>query len=250
MDAAPYPSPCLDIVAWRAISLHALVIRAEFEYAHMLTPDPEAPELLALPARLKALADWVREQGLKRHFSEREQALFSRPLGAWSEPDVLAVSWRKESLGVLLWALSSLDELPPYDEEFPDQSHLDCIGWLQPAAEFLQAAVLRPLVELEGARHAAELWHWRARASRLQRAQPRLAKRYSLPQIIREAALRAHAEGYLPTPIAGDFPALSKAYARLREQDLALVQAISRERLFALSWLCGYVSDSEETGQA
>ena len=111
-----------------------LVIRAEFKDAHMLTPDPEAPELLALPARLKALADWVREQGLKRHFSEREQALFSRPLGAWSEPDVLAWGELAQRVPrVLLWALSSLDELPPYDEEFPDQSHLDCIGWLQPA---------------------------------------------------------------------------------------------------------------------
>ena len=78
-----------------------------------------------------------------------------------------------------------LPELPPYDEEFPDQTHLDCIGWLQPTAEFLEVSELRPPEEIERARQAAELWDWRARAASLHRAQPRLAKRYNLPQIIR-----------------------------------------------------------------
>ncbi len=219
------------------------MIRAEFEYALQLTPDPEAPELAALPSQVEALGTWAEEQDLRKHLSAPEQAQFARPLGSWPEHDVVAVSWRKESLGVLLWALSCLAELPPYDEEFPDQTHLECIGWLQPTAEFLEGCELRPAEEIERARRAAQLWDWRARAARLHRAQPRLAKRYNLPQIIREAAARVHAEGGLPAPIAGDFPALGRAYGRLREPDLALIQSISRERLLALNWLSGALPD-------
>ena len=242
--------PSQDTVAWRAVGLHALVIRAEFEYAFQITPDPEAPELAGLALRVRALGAWMGKQDVHRHLTLRERALVARPLGGWPEAEVVDISWRKESLGVLLWALSCLVEMPPYDREFPDQVHLEGIGWLLPVREFLERAALRPLEELLHAHEVAELWLWRARATRMQQAQPRLAKRYNLLQIIREAAAKGHESGDIPPPIAGDFPALGRSYARLKDQDRAVARSIAEERHFALHWLCGEAEDWEQPESA
>jgi len=242
------PPPSKEAVAWRAVCLHAVVIRAEFEYAFQLSPDPEAPEVAGLAPRVRALAEWMTQQGIRGHLSPLERDyFFAVPLGEWEQQAVLDASWRKESLGVLLWALSCVEEVPPYDHEFPEQVHLEHIGWLRPAVDFFTHIALRPQEEIARARDVAELWHWRATTTRLQREQARLAKRYNLPQIIREAATKAHANGDIPAPIAGDFPALGKSYAKLKDQDFRVVLSIAMERHLALNWLCGHGKGWEET---
>ena len=72
-------------------------------------------------------------------------------------PAVVEAVWQAEGLGVLLWALG-LVELAPYDRPFDPE-------WLlaTPTAH----GTMRAKAEIEHAREAARLWHWRARTDAL-----------------------------------------------------------------------------------
>ena len=61
--------------------------------------------------------------------------------------------------------------------------------------------------------------------------------------LTRQSAARAHAEGSLPAPIDGDFPAYGKAYRELADDEYAEATAIATERLRAFNWLAGSSSD-------
>jgi len=241
-----FPPPTREQVGKRALCLHALVIRSRFEYLCRLFPDQAAPELQGLPSRVLALTDWMAKQGLSAHLSTAEQTVFAKPLGRWNQQEVLDGSWRKESLGILLWALSQIDDLPPYDQEFPDDIHLEHLGWLRPLSEFMSRVRSRPYQEISAAREISELWHWRSRTTQLQRERVKLPKAYDLKMIIRMAADRAYEQGAIPRPVGGDFPAFGKAYARLREQEYSLATSIAMERHLALNWLCGYSEDWDQ----
>ena len=56
-------------------------------------------------------------------------------------------------MGVLLWAISAIAELPAQDTRFEDPASL--VPLLAPTAEFRRLANLRPAEELEGARAGA-----------------------------------------------------------------------------------------------
>jgi hypothetical protein len=242
-----FPPPTREQVGKRALCLHALVIRSRFEYLFRLFPDQGAPELQGLPPRVQTLIDWMANQRLSPHLSAAEQAVFAKPLGKWEPQEVLDGSWRKESLGILLWALNQIDTLPPYDQEFPDDVHLEYLGWLRPISEFTSRVRLRPSQEIGAARDISGLWHWRSRTTQLQRERVKLPKAYDVKMIIRMAAEKAYEQAAIPRPVGGDFPAFGKAYARLREQEYSLATSIAVERHFALNWLCGYSEDWDQT---
>src|SRR5881409_175957 len=104
-------------------------------------------------ARVRTLAALVRHahgepqdlKGLRP--TENEAELLSRSAEAWSEREVIDATWRGEALGTLRWALTLVDELPPYDRPF---DHLAIARDLQ-----LENAELRPRDELEEEREAA-----------------------------------------------------------------------------------------------
>jgi hypothetical protein len=166
-------------------------------------------------------------------FSPRELVLLQHDPSAWDEQDAVDAVWRGEALGTLAWALSLLDELPPYDEPF---DHLAIARGLD-----LQAAQVRPAEELDDARETARLWHWRARTALLQRDPSiELPERWSsFDQLVAAAAMRGYEEGLLPAPLRGDFPAFGKIYRQLDDGQRALALSVAAERHYALEWLAG-----------
>lgn len=165
-------------------------------------------------------------------FSAQELALLSHAPAEWEHQDVVDAIWRGEALGTLGWALG-LVELPAFDMAF---DHVAVARGLD-----LDTAKLRSGDELEHAREAARLWHWRARTALLH-AQGELelpARWSSFDQLVATAAMRGYEEGLLPAPTRGDFPALGKIYRHLDEEQRALLLSIAAERHYALEWLTG-----------
>ncbi len=61
--------------------------------------------------------------------------------GSWPAEAIADAMWRKEALGVLLWALEHLAEIPPYGEEFQQQAVDEAImryGSVTPSRERLR----------------------------------------------------------------------------------------------------------------
>jgi hypothetical protein len=184
---------------------------------------------------------WLIREQLAGALSGGERALLAKPLGDWTRQDALEASRRNEALGVLLWALSAVDELPAYDATFERLPSF--VPLLAPTAGFRSAASLRPPEEIGRARDLAGLWHWRARTRQLQEADAPEAREVDLDAITRQTAASAHADGSLPQPIDGDFPVYGKAYRALDPDEYSAVTSSAVERHRALNWLCGYASD-------
>jgi Domain of unknown function (DUF4272) len=114
---------------------------------------------------LKESHRWLIREQLTAALSIRERALLAKAVTEWTERDALNASWRSEALGVLLWALSAFDEMPPYDERFDRLPAF--VPLLAPTADFRRSASLRSAEEIGGARDLAEVWHGRARTRQL-----------------------------------------------------------------------------------
>lgn len=114
---------------------------------------------------LKESHRWLIREQLTAALSIRERALLAKAVTEWTERDALNASWRSEALGVLLWALGSFDEMPPYDERF--ERLPASVPLLAPTADFRRTASLRPAEEIGHARDLAEVWHRRARQRQL-----------------------------------------------------------------------------------
>jgi hypothetical protein len=126
-------------------------------------------------------------------------------------------------------------DVPPYDEQV---NPVDQCAFVSGDAKALVAkARLRPRREIERARELAELWHWRSRTRQLGESKGV----ESADGIVRLAATAARKRGDF-RPIRDDFPAFGKAYRELTAEQWAEVGSITRERHFALNWLCGYAS--------
>ena len=187
---------------------------------------------------------WLIREGLANALSVEEKALIAKAAGDWNADERVAATWRNESLGVLLWALSSLAELPASDAPFERLPPF--VPLLAPTAGFRGAARLRTPEELEDARATAELWHWRARTRELEeRNHPQVAGR-DLDAIVRQAAALAFADRRIPPPIDGDFPAHGKAFRALDADEYAAVTSTVAERHYALNWLAGRSADWDD----
>jgi hypothetical protein len=188
----------------------------------------EAPSLMVRDLKTAGLWPEIEQ-------NERDLLLAERV----SERQRIGAGWLAESITCLLWALRMIQELPAYDQE-ADPSF---VGQLSSITELVQRAKLRPKKEIEKQRRIAELWHWRARTRYLQEQRPPDGESEGIPaieEIIEKIANRDARIGLLPTPIAGDFPALRKPYRDLSSQEFATLDSISQERHKAFNWLCGY----------
>jgi hypothetical protein len=166
-------------------------------------------------------------------FSPRERELVALPPAERDPQRVVDAIWRGEALGVLAWALGLRNELPAYDEPF---DHVALARGLE-----LAGARLREADELEDAREAARLWHWRARTALLhEQGALELPDRWrSYDQLVAAAAMRGFEQGLLPAPRRGDFSALGTTYRQLDAAQRSLLHSIAAERHYALVWLCG-----------
>jgi Domain of unknown function (DUF4272) len=184
---------------------------------------------------------WLIRENLAHALSGSERKLLAKPLADWTGDELIGANWRSESMGVLLWALSALDDMPPYDARFERLPSF--VPLLAPTIGFRKETDLRPAEEIARARAVAELWHWRARTRQLQERGETPAGGRDLDAIAREAATLAHADGSIPPPVEGDFPAYGKAFGALDPEEYSDVSAGAAERHYALNWLCGSAGD-------
>lgn len=211
-------------IALRALCLTA--VAAAGAYATVLLAEPEsAEEVIEATAEL---ADWLEEDGLATGLSDRERVLLGHPLEEWTEEQRVAAASRGEALGVLLWTLSIVAEVPPWDEPF-DAVELAPLG--DSLEELLERSQLRSRDEIERARDLADLWQWRATAAGRDL------------DVLGGTARAAFDAGDIPEPIDGDFPLFARPYRDLAPDEAALAASIAAERRHALAWLCGQSAD-------
>jgi hypothetical protein len=187
---------------------------------------------------LKQLGLWERLSPIEREFAATTAVTMS-------ETQHINASWRMESAGVLLWSLSLVDSLPPYDTE----ATLDLLKRhpTNPVSAFLDNAELRSYEVIERQREIAELWHWRSRTRQLEErgdvssvdeSAGQLVR--SFDDIVRVTATKAFDDGNLTQILEGDFVAFGQPYRLLNPKEWSAATSIASERHFALNWLCGY----------
>lgn len=226
----------------RALCLGIVVLRGRAEF------DLHEAEENQAEAEVQALNAWVAADKIVRHFSGEEMTLLEKPAGSWSEQEIVNASWRAESLGVILWALSVVDTVPLYDVQFDPERLIGLIAFPDGSEAFIHGAKLRPAEEVASARDLAELWHWRSRTTQIQDDPSiELPEGTTFPMIIEAAAQAAYQNREIPPPIDEDFPAFGKAYAALEDEEYSLATSIAMERHFAFNWLCGYSRDWDDT---
>lgn len=238
-------------VAYRALSLGALLKRCEFERAVqnldeiILFDDVRHKFIRKHRILSERLQQWLIDEGIAPHLSQNERYLLDLPLGKWSERVLTTVGWRCEALGMMLWALQRLDHRPDYDTPFALLDVLEPLDIFNPTIDFIWLATLRDDHALDRCRDQAELWNWRSRATELERMGVRPPEGVSFREIIRETAQRAYHDGHIRHPINGDFPAFNKPYVHLDDDEYNLLSAIAYERYFALNWVCELSSEWE-----
>ncbi|MCS6836918.1 MAG: DUF4272 domain-containing protein [Anaerolineae bacterium] len=222
-------------VAQRALCSGALLRRWQWEYAAHWVNETT---LAAHQCDHQALVHWLQIEGLGEALSYDERNLLRAPLGSWSLNDLARVLDSAERLAVLLWALSHLETLPPYDTPSNLSLLLMPLEILTPSIDFVWCARLRPQAELEALREEATLWQWRAQAEDLERMGLRTAEGQPMRAVIRQALAHAQAQGRLQRLYEGDVTAFGRPYARLSAPQHALARAISTQRAHAVAWVC------------
>ncbi|MGJ3241125.1 MAG: DUF4272 domain-containing protein [Anaerolineae bacterium] len=231
-------------VAYRALCIGAILKRLELEKAMKAVDEWAVFDEVRQHFINKQnhhhhqLEHWLLNEGLSAHLCETERFVLSRPLGSWSERTTLAVRWRTEALGMMLWALNRLDDIPAYDTPFDLDTMLVVLDIYHPTIDFIWLATLRPDFELARRRDQAEVWHWRSRARELKQMGVRPPEGVSFDEIIQLTAEQAYRNGHIERPINGDFPAMNTAYADLDTDEYAILSALTYERNSAISWIC------------
>ena len=257
LDTAEEPTPpTAPVVARRALVLRSLLDHTIAalprdllaRYASGWSADDRARHAPEAEALSRRRVHALRASGLWTHAEREEQTMLETPFTALQPPQLIAASWRAESLAVLLWALGRLEVLPPYDESVNSELLLSLTS--NDGDGFVLGATLRSKEEIERARTIAELWHWRSRTRQLAEEGRRFPGVPGFPvkswdDVVRYTAPQAVAHGFLPHAVNEDFPAFGRAYRDLTADEWAHVRSIAMERHFALNWLCGYAPGNQ-----
>ena len=193
----------------------------------------------------------LHELDLWNALTPREREYAQTTMCSMTQRQQVDAMWRVEAAQMLLWALSAIEEIPPFDTPADHEILKQHPGGS--VTEFIERAALRPRDEIEWARGIAELWHWRSRTRQLiERGDvPPVSEQLtdagigSFDDIVRMTARRAYNEHSLPACIDDDFPARGKAYRKLSDEEWSEVRSITAERHFALNWLCGHAPQND-----
>jgi hypothetical protein len=142
----------------RALILYAFVRRGYIE--HVLDDADADPMRVTQAERAREETDaWLAEHDLTRALTETESRLLKAESGLWPPEAIVDAVWRKEALGILLWALGLFESVPPYDTEF-EQPVLDAaIVDSGSVDRFRTVSRLRADDELVRALAEADTWH-------------------------------------------------------------------------------------------
>jgi hypothetical protein len=143
-------------VSDRALVLYALIRRASIEVVLEDGPDPRR---IAQAERARTETQrWLTRESLDATPTETERVLFDGESGSWPHEAIVDGLWRKESLGVLLWALGHVDALPAIDDEFEVEVLNQRIQAYGSESSFRTNGRLREAAELERAWGEADAW--------------------------------------------------------------------------------------------
>jgi hypothetical protein len=143
-------------VADRALVLYALIRRAAIEA--VLEVGQDARRIAQAEGAHAETKRWLTREFLDETLTETERVLFDGASGSWPHEAIADALWRKESLGVLLWALGHVDSLPPIDEEFEVEVLNQRIEAYGSEASFRANGRLRGDPELGSAWGEADAW--------------------------------------------------------------------------------------------
>lgn len=183
---------------------------------------------------------WTFAEGFNEHRSVHEARWMEAAPGEWPQSVLVDASERVEALGCLMWAQGFVVNLPPYDTHFRVDELFDNLPVGEYVEDFLRQTSLRPFNQIEHARDAAELWHWRARAERLLRAGHGLPGKESPEELIATISDGAYRHKAIVEPVDNDFPIAGHAYRMLSDHTFGVAALIAYQRHYAFNWLCGY----------
>jgi len=193
----------------------------------------------------QSLKRWCAEEKLTDKFSDDERLLIDANLGDWQQLDRAMIKWRSESLGMMLWALGVV-EVPYYDTQFHIEALLEPLDLMNPTIDFMWRAELLDGKFIHKARDLAEIWHWRAQISEMQKRGDDPPEGTTFEDEIKRVANETYVAGNLPELIDDDFPVRGKAYADLEDDEFEKISAIAKERHYALNWLCKRSDDWDD----
>jgi hypothetical protein len=148
--------PSARQVVDRALVLYAMVRRASIELIVAETRD-QVRRRQAEAARLET-ERWFERESLTGALTDTERRLFDATTAGWPPEAIADGMWRKESLGVLLWALRMVDGLPPIDREFAVEELNAAVESPGSVSVFRATARLRDPGEIEAAWREADTW--------------------------------------------------------------------------------------------
>jgi hypothetical protein len=149
--------PAVAAVSNRALVLYAFVRRGAIEL--LVNESDGDPGRIAQGEAARRETDrWLERESLLPEVTDVESRLFDARVGAWPAEAIRDALWRKEPLGVLLWTLEHLTDLPGYDREF-DQHELDAaITRYGSVSSFRDEGTLRSEAEVDAAWMEADAW--------------------------------------------------------------------------------------------
>lgn len=232
----------IDEVTNRAQCLSALVVRNIVEYANVNSPSHQlfmnALQKAGLDSSnpqkmLDDIDNWMIKEHLDLYQSVDEENLLSEPMGKWTPDMTNKLRWRIESLGVLLWSLHILDDIPPYDQWFDPEEVVINSGILVPITNYAVNASLRTVLEIEEERDAA--YHWVFRDCLTKANYSSSLEKRVLKAVIKRGGYNK--QRLRPQPGKNDFNGFGKAYTKLNVDERSTINTIVNGRLLALSWL-------------
>lgn len=188
----------------------------------------------------------LRKLGIWKHASPKEQAFLQCYGLEMDDYEHKAAGWRMECVGVIMWALGLIEQLPPIDE----QTSIDLLKIIpiQKVSLFSKHPALRAGGEIAAQRDDMEFWHWRARTRQLieegrpfeafEGAEASGIRGYD--DIVRKSATEAYKRGMLSEIMEEDFVFMGKPFRALSQDEYANATSIVMERHYALNWLCGF----------
>jgi hypothetical protein len=141
----------------RALVLYALSRRGTIEF--VVAESGAEPSRVVQAERARVEADeWLERESVAPALHDDERRLMDAESGAWPSEAIADAMWRKEALGVLLWALEHLSDLPRYSDEFQQQAVDEAITRYGSVDAFRANAHLRPDAQIEQAWMEADAW--------------------------------------------------------------------------------------------
>jgi Domain of unknown function (DUF4272) len=148
--------PSARETADRALVLYALVRRAAIEV--VLTEADEPVRRRQAENARQETEHWLERESLSPVLTDVERSLFDAPSATWTPEAIADGLWRKEALGVLVWALRLVERMPAIDVEFEVAALNAAIEGAGSVSSFRAGARLRDPSEVEAAWREADTW--------------------------------------------------------------------------------------------